>query len=387
MSNGVGRAERDDLNQGLSVNGQNGIISLDGRILSEEADVSRVARCGFSEIVSQMVNSNCGELPDNTQRASVESTSLPASSTQERYGGHEAAKLASNVVSESTSEDPLFPYFQPFGMDVGKVPVTSPPIFQSSMAAYNSVPTRRRVSLSNGQICQIGQYMDDEDFIGRIYDLQPPPLPQRQRARPATKIQMRSSLHDHARPHPVASPSSHHSEFSEGSQDYQQTETPDSTLANIPQQQHIQPFVHDMVPATPQDGMMRDALRPSNIRYEQNSKVPGTAAWKRARLLERNRIAASKCRQRKKIVQQQMQNEVDNLTKENRVIKRKLEYYEKLVNKFKVFIELHMESCGGSKDNFKVVEELLKIDHNFDDADDYTTFREDKNYPTSNKGP
>ncbi|KAH3667841.1 hypothetical protein WICMUC_005241 [Wickerhamomyces mucosus] len=48
----------------------------------------------------------------------------------------------------------------------------------------------------------------------------------------------------------------------------------------------------------------------------ESSPIPGTAAWKKARLLERNRIAASKCRQRKKAAQLQLKEDVAKYSKQ-----------------------------------------------------------------------
>ncbi|CCD22429.1 Cst6p NDAI_0A02710 [Naumovozyma dairenensis CBS 421] len=104
-----------------------------------------------------------------------------------------------------------------------------------------------------------------------------------------------------------------------------------------------------------------------------NDPIPGTTAWKKARLLERNRIAASKCRQRKKIAQLQLQKDFDKLTKENSIMKRKLNYYEKLVSKFKKFSEAHLLKCGDSnKESLKIIEEMLMIDSGINKVDDNT---------------
>ena len=101
----------------------------------------------------------------------------------------------------------------------------------------------------------------------------------------------------------------------------------------------------------------------NSMRSTERQTLPGTAAWKKARLLERNRIAASKCRQRKKVAQEQLQKDVVILRNSNKIMKTKLDYYQKLVSKFKRFMELHMESCGGNKDGLTMIEEMLKIDH------------------------
>lgn len=95
---------------------------------------------------------------------------------------------------------------------------------------------------------------------------------------------------------------------------------------------------------------------------DENS-MPGTNAWKRARLLERNRIAASRCRQRKKVAQMQLQKDLHQVSQENNNLKKKVDYYEKLVSKFKKFSEAHFAKCD-SKDSesFRIIEEMLMID-------------------------
>ncbi|KAK8440418.1 hypothetical protein B9J08_03520 [Candidozyma auris] len=67
--------------------------------------------------------------------------------------------------------------------------------------------------------------------------------------------------------------------------------------------------------------------------------IPGTAAWKKERLLERNRIAASKCRQRKKQAQQQLQNNISKYEREMKEQRQTLDRYEKL-------LEIYNKSLG-----------------------------------------
>jgi hypothetical protein len=122
----------------------------------------------------------------------------------------------------------------------------------------------------------------------------------------------------------------------------------------------------------------------------QGNPIPGTTAWKRARLLERNRIAASKCRQRKKVAQLQLQKEFNEIKDENRILLKKLNYYEKLISKFKKFSKIHLrehEKLNKDSDNnvngtnssnknesmtvdsLKIIEELLMIDSDVTEVD------------------
>jgi hypothetical protein len=66
--------------------------------------------------------------------------------------------------------------------------------------------------------------------------------------------------------------------------------------------------------------------------------IPGTAAWKKARLLERNRIAASKCRQRKKAAQIRLKEDVLNYERDIEKLEEKndtlMELYDFVKVKF-----------------------------------------------------
>lgn len=88
-------------------------------------------------------------------------------------------------------------------------------------------------------------------------------------------------------------------------------------------------------------------------------------------MLERNRVAAYKCRQRKKVAQVQLQKDFDVLAEENRVVKKKLDYYEKLVTKFKTFFEGHLGRCASNeRESLKIIESMLRIDSGVSEVDD-----------------
>ena len=61
-----------------------------------------------------------------------------------------------------------------------------------------------------------------------------------------------------------------------------------------------------------------------------NGPIPGTAAWKKERLLERNRIAASKCRQRKKQAQIQLQNNFSKYEQEITDLENRVQKSERI---------------------------------------------------------
>lgn len=61
----------------------------------------------------------------------------------------------------------------------------------------------------------------------------------------------------------------------------------------------------------------RELLYNNEVIFNPNGPIPGTNAWKRAKILERNRIAASKCRAKKKNLQKKLQQDVGKLSQEN----------------------------------------------------------------------
>ncbi|CCE62288.1 hypothetical protein TPHA_0C01320 [Tetrapisispora phaffii CBS 4417] len=423
-----------------------------------------------------------------------------------------------HTINDLSIQEALSPFFQPFGVDVSHLPMTNPPIFQTSSMMYDDPGRRRRISISNGQISQLGE---DLETLDNLYDSQPPPMPHKfdmhnrqqvqldhQPIPQQLQEQMQQQLQQQLLqqnypvnmipqgqyPHqfqdfpnnrnnfennnntntnnndiPNGSNGSHSSADSNASQfnsikrsdsgtsplttaeennmprdiyyknikvnstnenrkDYsgndlglqkpindgqnvlanknytthikrgeQDFEVPDEQmkvslsqqyqiqhqqmeqLALSNQQQHHQQQQQQMPMQVPpslnmgakQQMYMSNHDNDMHMNYHQgqlknssqlDSMSPGTASWKRTRLLERNRIAASKCRQRKKFAQLQLQKDYDEIRNENRVMKRKLEYYEKLVSKFKKFSEAHLRKCDSNKESLKIIEEMLMID-------------------------
>lgn len=67
----------------------------------------------------------------------------------------------------------------------------------------------------------------------------------------------------------------------------------------------------------------------------------------------------------------QLQKEYDELHKENSIIKRKLQYYEKLVSKFKKFSEAHISKCDKhDKESLRMIEEMLMIDSDINEVNE-----------------
>lgn len=269
-------------------------------------------------------------------------------------------------------------FHNPF--DLNSYPMTNPPLIDSSMFVNfnsDSVPPmlRRRISISNGQIGQIINHeaIFDETFNGsHDNDWQRGVM---------DDLGLRNKGHNHQQQHPYLQsdphPQSHpqpplqqqHGRIQQQPEPQQDVHLHQSTPSDhtlkpgnnnnkapafnspIPQQNINN---SNRIKKDSPKGNLRDLKRtfsPGNehiqeyagvpppnyqlvynnevIYNAENGPVPGTAAWKKDRLLERNRVAASKCRQRKKQAQQQLLDDIDVLNQENRGLRDKLENYEK----------------------------------------------------------
>ena len=323
-----------------------------------------------------------------------------------------------HAINDPSIQESLSPYFQPFGVDVSHLPMTNPPIFQNSVPLFDEPVRRRRISISNGQISQLGE---DIETVENLYNTQPPPMPRfnnnnnhnNNNTTTTTEHKPQGNLlqplpivtgneNDPSWTAPVLHPSTLQQRYGipttaattgaavppiPPTSDeiggvmgdngiMMQSQLPISINQSIPQQQQSlqqqqqntsngginmvrsNPYIKKESISSVSSGHSRQSME------DKEENTPGTPAWKRARLLERNRVAASKCRQRKKIAQLQLQKDFDNLSRENMIIKKKLNYYEKLISKFKKFTESHFQKCHASDDfkDLKMIEEMLMID-------------------------
>lgn len=344
-----------------------------------------------------------------------------------------------HVMSDPAIQETLSPYFQPFGVDVAHLPMTNPPIFQSALPVYDEPVPRRRISISNGQISQLGE---DLETVENLYNTQPPPLPRYHE--PQQNRQAQSQQYSEpAQPqwHGEQPPQFAQPFFPQQQQQQQQQPlvkqeplAADAPLDGLPRQafsaaapvgvtpggsagpagggavgsvgsvgatnalpqyalgpQHVQVLPQQPQPQQPQPQQhqqrhplgqppqrMEDERTSGDSQSQQSQPQPGTSAWKRARLLERNRIAASKCRQRKKVAQMQLQVDYNRVAKDNAVLRRKIVYYEKLISKFKKFMESHFNICHKSsnsvndedKNALKMIQEMLMIDEDVHEVND-----------------
>lgn len=109
--------------------------------------------------------------------------------------------------------------------------------------------------------------------------------------------------------------------------------------------------------------------------------IPGTAAWKRQRILERNRIAASRCRQKKKNLQKRLQQDVKSL-------KRKKQYLEIVVLGLKQKIRDYMRESGIGLDEIlgSGNENFQHLQSGDDTGDDYLSSSDEKRSKSSKNG-
>ncbi|CCH40664.1 ATF/CREB activator 2 [Wickerhamomyces ciferrii] len=317
-------------------------------------------------------------------------------------GGVPAPGIAwnSNFNNNGLFSDTLSPFFAPYGIDVSHFPLTNPPIFESSMMMNNHGQPRRRISISNGQIGQITTHsINDED----LYDSQPPPLPKQtsqddsglnhQQQLLYNQLNLDSSAGDsQVAPHllggapPQQTPQHqqippqqqqhqqhHHPQHQQQQQIHQVPQHPNSVPPPLPQQQPTPNIKQELPYQSGGSGIPNHKLVYNNevIFNPDAGPIPGTAAWKKARLLERNRIAASKCRQRKKAAHIQLKEDVEKYQSQiNKLKSEKRILFESLVY-------LKNNGVGNGKELNKIFGKLNDITHPDKDDED-TKFDEDQ---------
>lgn len=195
-------------------------------------------------------------------------------------------------IEEDRTKNAGVAFHNPF--DVNSYPITNPPIFDSTMTVpytTDGVPRRRRISISNGQI---GQIVSHEAYFAEDSSLDVPPEFE---SRPQTSV-IELVVEPPAMP---------------------------TEIAGVPPPNHQLIYNNEV------------------IYNPENGPIPGTAAWKKERLLERNRIAASKCRQRKKQEQVQLQNNIAKMEKELKKKDARIDELEYTVELLKASIKSCIE--------------------------------------------
>ncbi|AOA63660.1 Transcription factor of the ATF/CREB family [Komagataella phaffii CBS 7435] len=114
------------------------------------------------------------------------------------------------------------------------------------------------------------------------------------------------------------------------------------------------------------DGLPKHQLLYNNevIFNPNDTLIPGTSAWKRQKLLERNRIAASKCRHKKKVIQEKLQKDVDLFSQENRFLSKRIQLLEKSLEQIQALVDGHISNCSNEDDLSQIREAIrnLRVD-------------------------
>ncbi|ODQ78708.1 hypothetical protein BABINDRAFT_162405 [Babjeviella inositovora NRRL Y-12698] len=260
----------------------------------------------------------------------------------------------------------LMEHFMNNNQEVNKYFLTNPPIFDLSMLLdppYQSGPhpRRRRISISNGQIHQM---------IDAFHHLQ-----EDERATSPSTDSSGNNIVDfiNLRDPPTSlgaasiSPRSHARDI--------------SGIDSITPQPSVPPSINShtgkAIKTEGDRGVPGDRLHvngsgvPQHQLFYNNelifnphgdAPIKGTAAWKRDRLLERNRVAASKCRQRKKMAQEQMERNAEILVVENKELKRNYLKMRANLAKYQKLMQSHLLECKSGSNSLRLLEDLMKID-------------------------
>ncbi|PVH15511.1 uncharacterized protein CXQ87_003353 [Candidozyma duobushaemuli] len=262
--------------------------------------------------------------------------------------------------------------------DVNSYPITNPPIIDSTFfLPYTNeagVQRRRRISISNGQIGQIinhEAFYADEDSYEEMNDEPFRYAQSTHDGAQTTRILATSS--SQTTPHFVHRPPPQPVKLEEKDHIQAPPQPPGSLPGHpvpLPRQEPAGSF-NSLVPTegslpgeiTPQSAIDDVAgVPPPNHQLLYNNEViysadrgpiPGTAAWKKERLLERNRVAASKCRQRKKQAQQELQNNISKYENESRKQKARIKKYEKLFAIYNKTLSEYFSKRGNSIDSLR----------------------------------
>ncbi|KAM9939603.1 hypothetical protein OXX80_000924 [Metschnikowia pulcherrima] len=279
------------------------------------------------------------------------------SSDEKKFLGH----AADPSVAASKHAVPFngLNFHNPF--DVNSYPLTNPPLYDPTMLPYGAPGSRRRrISISNGQIGQIVNheafYIDDDSldeyYDGSGYKIQPP---QHQDDSNVGRTMTQQAGHNGPISQPLSSlpfiqpAMASQSTIGDGSvnnlsvqgtlpanvSNAGRVNVNGASVAGVPPQNHTLVYNNEVI-YNPHDG-----------------PIPGTAAWKKERLLERNRVAASKCRQRKKHAQQKLQNSIEKAEQELRAKAQKLEKAEQLLAVYNKALQRHFSGDAGALESIR----------------------------------
>lgn len=254
-------------------------------------------------------------------------------------------------------------FHNPF--DINSYPITNPPIFDSTMMLpYNSQDMtfrRRRISISNGQI---GQIVNHEAFFEN--DLTTP------------EFTSPNPPSDNLNDTPSHQNNLNHQTFPVENSNIHSGNNPPQSIGNLAMsasmpdinQQlagHVKQLLVSDKPiltsiAAPHEAPKYQIIYKNEVISTHNGPMPGTAAWKKERLLERNRIAASKCRQRKKQIQRQLQTSITEYQAKDKLMSVKLNKYEKLFHFYNLKLKEHFNGDSDSLNDLKKFLDVENID-------------------------
>lgn len=320
----------------------------------------------FSQNQSGAYMNNAGQaLPQNPLNFVAHNGTQPHSD----QGAHGLESTDSKVSANGSNSAFHNPFFG------NSYPITNPPLFDSTMLLPFGDGTgtnrRRRISISNGQIGQIVNheaFFMDEDLMEEFYE-------QSRQLRPHSPDTPISSAQDdaghfsHTQKHVIPADNQSFNNINDqthiagleipavkleysslvrgGGLEAIDDQTSTNGVAGVPPPNHLLIYNNEV------------------IYNPNNGPIPGTAAWKKERLLERNRVAASKCRQRKKHAQQQLQ---DNMNKAQNQVKEK----EELIKRYSSLLEVYNEALKRHFNGEQGVLETLRkhVEHPIQDLAD-----------------
>ncbi|CAK9438738.1 uncharacterized protein LODBEIA_P29620 [Lodderomyces beijingensis] len=290
------------------------------------------------------------------------------------------AKIKHEYIQEQQQQRANLNYPPNVPFDLNSYPLTNPPIFDSTyMLPYSNdgIPRRRRVSISNGQIGQIMSheaFFDDletsvdEEFTSKFneYQLNKPatssaPLPDNgnnniglvhngQGPLGLSQNQVQQPHPHHIQHQQQQQHLHHHQQSLSRAQSQQLPDISTSTAAaagGAP--------IHSQVAGVPPPN--HQLIYNNEVIYNPNNgPIVGTAAWKKERLLQRNRVAASKCRQRKKNAQIQLQDSVNKMEADLKMKNEEINKLQSILSQYKMNIRRYLET--GERDD-KLLRDLI----------------------------
>lgn len=317
------------------------------------------------------MNNTAESLPQNSMSYVAPNNAQPHND----HATHPLEPTESKASATSSNMAFLNPFFG------NSYPITNPPLFDSTMLLPFGDSTgtnrRRRISISNGQIGQIVNheaFFMDEDLMEEFYEQSRQIRPHSPET-PVSAGQGDSGSFARSQKHlmPVGANATDTQQFTDINDHMANLAMPAVKLEyaslvrnTLGVMEHDQPSSERVAGVPPPNHLL---IYNNEIIYNPNDgPIPGTAAWKKERLLERNRVAASKCRQRKKHAQQQLQ---DNMNKAQNQVKEKedlIQRYSSLLEVYNEALKRHFNGEQGVLESLRKHIDLPILEYNPDKA-------------------